>query len=137
MKPTRGPVHDAIPASLKERTQRIRDPIIMIGLESTTGVSTFDMSTHMFDAQAITCTKSDRMAAEVRVQNEDALPDVPLPKTFATSKRHANITARELSAPWLISLKQADDTIKVTTRNCIRSAVLPLSRRYRADRVFK
>ncbi len=64
-------------------------------------------------------------------------PDVPLPKTFAKSKRHANVTAQELSERWLIGLTQAHETIKVTTQNCIRSAVLPLSRRYRADRVFE
>ena len=63
--------------------------------------------------------------------------DIPLPKTFATSKRHAGITAQELSERWLIGLTQAHETIKVTTQNCIRSAVLPLSRRYRADRVFE
>ncbi|KAI2511667.1 Reverse transcriptase (RNA-dependent DNA polymerase) [Fragilaria crotonensis] len=97
------------------------------------------MSTHDFDQRDITCVISDRLIAEIRVQREAEGPqppaDVPLPKTFATSKRHSGITAQELSERWLIGLTQAHDTIKVTTQNCVRSAVLPLSRR--SDRVFE
>lgn len=63
--------------------------------------------------------------------------NVPLPRTFASGKRHSNVTAQELSERWFIGLSQAHDTIKVTTQNCTRSAVLPLSCRYRADRVFE
>ena len=97
-------------------------------------VPNFDMSTHNFDARPITCVISDRLIAEVRVQHEqdDLPPDVPLPKTFATSKRHTGVTAQELSERWLIGLTQAHET-----QNCARSAVLQLSRRYRADRVFE
>jgi hypothetical protein len=47
------------------------------------------------------------------------------------------VTAQELSERWFIGLTQARETIKVTTQNVTRSAVLPLSRRYRADRVFE
>ncbi|KAI2495086.1 Reverse transcriptase (RNA-dependent DNA polymerase) [Fragilaria crotonensis] len=98
----------------------------------------FDMSTHNFDARPISCVISDRLIAEVRTQhNIDTVPDVPIPKTFATSKRHTGITAQELSERWLVGLAQAHETIKATTQNCIRSAVLPLSRRYRADRIFE
>ena len=99
--------------------------------------SVFDMSTLNLDSRAITCVISDRLIAEIQVQDDDLPLDVPLPKTFATSKRHTGITAQELSERWLIGLAQAHETIKVTTQNCVRSAVLPLSRRYRADRVFQ
>ena len=99
----------------------------------------FDMSTHNYDVRSISRVISDRFVAEIRVPYEaDNLPpDVPLPKTFATSKRHTGVTAQELSERWLIGLAQAHETIKVTTQNCTRSAVLPLSRRYRADRVYE
>jgi hypothetical protein len=98
----------------------------------------FDMSIHDFDARAISCVLSDRLIAEIRTQHDDDLPlDGPLPKTFATSQRHRGITAQELSERGLIGLTQAHETIKVTTQNCARSAVLPLSRRYHADRVFE
>jgi hypothetical protein len=105
-------------------------------LKTSSDVPLFDMSIHNFDVRALTCVISDRLVAEVHINqhDDDITLDVPLPKTFATSKRHANVTAQELSELWLIGLTQAHETIKVTTQNCIRSAVLPLSRRYRADR---
>jgi hypothetical protein len=125
---------------VEEGRRDVSEVVSQSHLELTlkTDLPPFDMSTHNFDAQAITCAISDRLIAEVRIQHGDIPPDnVPLPKTFATSKRHAGITAQELSERWLIGLTQAHETIKVTTQNCIRSAVLPLSRRYRADRVFE
>ena len=97
----------------------------------------FDLSTHNLDSQGITRVISDRLIAEVRLREDNLPSDVPLPKTFATSKRHAGITAQDLSERWLIGLAQARETIKATTQNCVRSAELPLSRRYRADRVFE
>jgi hypothetical protein len=97
----------------------------------------FDMSTYNFDARSISCVVTDRLIATVNVDGDEAAPDVPMPKTFATSKRHSMVTAQELSERWFIGLAQARETIKVTTLNVTRSAVLPLSRRYQADRVFE
>ena len=96
----------------------------------------FDLSKPDFDTRSISQIISERLIAEVNVEVDELSPDVPLPKTFATSKRHSGISAQELSDRWFIGLAQAYETIKVTTQNFIRSAVLPLSRRYRADRVF-
>ena len=42
-----------------------------------------------------------------------------------------------MSERWFISISQAAKTLKSTTQNLLRSAVLPLSRRYRADRMFR
>jgi hypothetical protein len=70
------------------------------------------------------------LAAEVRIQNKDLPPDVPMPMTFAKSKRHTRIFAQELSKRWLIGLAQAHETIKVTTQNRTRSTVLSLNRQY-------
>ncbi len=100
-------------------------------LKTSSDVPLFDMSIHKFDARALKCVISDRLVAEVHINqhDDDMTLDVLLPKTFATSKRHASVTAQELSERWLIGLTQAHETIKVTTQNCIpRSAVLPLSR---------
>jgi hypothetical protein len=102
--------------------------------------SEFDMSTCNYDERSISCLLTNRMLATVTVdgyEQEASVPDVPLPKTFATTKRHSAVTAQELSERWFIGLTQAHETIKVTTQNVTRSAVLPLSRRYRADRVFQ
>ena len=98
----------------------------------------FDLTTNHIDDRAISRIITERLLAEVRVNGEhEEAADIPLPKTFATSKRHSSVTAEELSERWSIGLAQAHDTIRVTTQNCTRSAVLPLSRRYRADRVFE
>jgi len=52
-----------------------------------------------------------------------------------TSERHHEIDARLLSLKWGIGLEKARDTIKHTTQYNIRSAILPLTRRYRTDLV--
>ena len=62
--------------------------------------------------------------------------DVPVAKTFVSNERHSAINAEDLSDRWNISLAQAQQTLKVTTQPRIRSASLPLSRRYRADRIY-
>ena len=98
----------------------------------------FDMSICNFDERAISCVLTDRLLATVTVEGDEPIvPDVPIPKTFATTKRHSAVLAEELSERWFIGVAQAHETIKVTTQNVTRSAVLPLSRRYRADRVFE
>ena len=62
--------------------------------------------------------------------------DVPLMNTFHSSERHSDVAPHSLSERWGISLVTATKTLKQTTQKFLRSAVLPLSRRYRADRVF-
>ena len=57
--------------------------------------------------------------------------------TFQSSERHTDVSPQDLSERWNISIQQATATLKKTTQRFIRSAVLPLSRRYRADRMFK
>jgi hypothetical protein len=105
-------------------------PVYEIGSVGTFNLSTTDGSEH------ITRTIVERLISEVRASGEER-PDVPLPRTFTSDKRHSGVSAKDLSERWFIGLSQAQETIKVTTQNCTRSAVLPLSRRYRADRVFE
>jgi len=50
-----------------------------------------------------------------------------------TSERHHGVNARLLSLKWGIGLEKAKNTINHTTQMNIRSAVLPLTRRYRTD----
>ena len=77
----------------------------------------------------------ERVIAEVRV--ESVLDDVPSRRTFVSNERHTRVSPAELSERWGIGLSQATKTIQVTTQKGMRSAILPLSRRYRADRVFE
>ena len=56
--------------------------------------------------------------------------------TFVSQKRHTQISPDQLSERWNIGLNQAKKTLQVTTQKVIRSAILPLSRQYRTDRMF-
>jgi Reverse transcriptase (RNA-dependent DNA polymerase) len=76
----------------------------------------------------------ERIVAEIRV---DMIDDVPTRRTFVSAERHLGVSAQELSDRWCIGLKQAENTIKITTQLATRSATMPLSRRYRADRIFE
>jgi hypothetical protein len=61
---------------------------------------------------------------------------VPPIKNFVSTKRHSDITAADLSHQWRIGIKQAQDTLDTTTQSFSRSSLLPISRRYRNDRMF-
>ena len=53
--------------------------------------------------------------------------------SVTTNERHHKLTPESLSRKWNIGLKTARQTIKATTQLGIRSAVGPLTRRYRTD----
>ena len=59
------------------------------------------------------------------------------PKAFISTERHTNTTPEDLSETWNISVEQAAMTLQATTQNHVRSAVMPLSRRYRTDRMYE
>ena len=78
-----------------------------------------------------------RPQAKVTVSaTETATDDVPLRRTFVSTERHQKLTADQLSETWCIGPRRAKETLKATTQRGVRSAILPLSRRYRADRMF-
>ena len=62
--------------------------------------------------------------------------DVKETPTFQSKSRHTDVSPEDLSQRWHISVAQAAKTIKCTTQKFLRSAILPLSRRYRSDRMF-
>ena len=70
---------------------------------------------------------------ELPVSVQAVRPDVPLPKTFLSNERHSSVMPQDLSERWMIGLDQAHHTLKKTTQFLVRTAVLPLSRRYKAD----
>ena len=72
--------------------------------------------------------------AEVTVPS--TLQDVPSVRTFQSKERHSTVTPSDLSERWCIGLGQAIQTLKATTQQLVRSAILPLARRYHADRMF-
>ena len=93
-------------------------------------VSSASTRTMEFDPDTVV----ERIIAEIRV---DMLDDVPTRRTFVSKERHLGVSAQDLSDRWCIGLKQAENTIRVTTQMATRSATMPLARRYRADRVFE
>jgi hypothetical protein len=63
--------------------------------------------------------------------------DIKAPCTFLSDDCHSNTTPVDLSERWGLSVAQAALTLKATTRHLLRSALMPLARRYRADRMFQ
>ena len=62
--------------------------------------------------------------------------DIPARRSFISTDRHKKLTAESISELWGIGKSRAMATIDATTQNGTRSAILPLSRRYRADRRY-
>lgn len=57
-------------------------------------------------------------------------------RTFVRDERHMKVTAEMLAEKFGISIPRAQRTLRVTTQRGVRSAILPISRRYGADRMF-
>jgi hypothetical protein len=79
----------------------------------------------------IASIKTTRQTSQVEVQ------DVPQLKTFQSKGRHSSVSPESLMERWQCGLEAATETLKRTTQRLARSAVMPLARRYRADRVFQ
>ena len=62
--------------------------------------------------------------------------DVPNQRTFISRDRHTRVTEDVLAERFGISQKTARATLAATLQNGTRSAILPLSRRYKADRQY-
>ena len=56
--------------------------------------------------------------------------------TFLSNNRNSSTTAEDISYRWGLSISQASLTLNATTQKLTISAILPLARRYRADRMF-
>ena len=63
--------------------------------------------------------------------------DIPSFKTFTSKDRHNMVTPEDISNRWFIGLAQANKTIKHTTQRILWSAILPLARRYKVDRMYE
>ena len=71
-----------------------------------------------------------------RSEYDDTLEDLPTRQTYTSKDRHSKISAEVLSHRFGISLDRARATLDATYQRGTRSAILPLSRRYRADRQY-
>ena len=61
--------------------------------------------------------------------------DIPVRRTFISGDRHVKLNANKLAELWCIGTQRAQATMMATTQHGIRSALLPISRRYRSDRM--
>ena len=76
-------------------------------------------------------TFAERLISLVQVHDPNVdKADVPSAQTFHTKERKTTVTAADLSERWFIGLAQAEKTICATTQRLLRSAILPLVRRY-------
>ena len=81
---------------------------------------------------------SIRLISAVQIDDPFQLKeDVSSSNTFHTSERKSTVSASNLSERWFIGLKQATQTIKSTSQRLLRLSILPLARRYRADRMYE
>jgi hypothetical protein len=80
----------------------------------------------------------NRLISSVKISKvEVQVQDVPAARTFESKERQTLVTPEDLSEQWSIGLGQARETLKRTTQRILRLAVMPLARRYRADRIFE
>ena len=63
--------------------------------------------------------------------------DVPERRTFVSTERHTKVTEDTLAERFGIGIQRARATLRVTTQRGMRSAILPIARRYKADRFFQ
>jgi hypothetical protein len=87
--------------------------------------------------------KLKKMIGSVKVRSvsrrisQVEVEDLPQAKTFQSKGRHSSITPEDISERWQIGLVQAKETLKRMVQRLWRLAVMPLARRYRADRMFE
>lgn len=75
-----------------------------------------------------------RKLAPVNVTS--VIDNVSKKRTFVSTEQHTKITVDKLVERFCIGPLKAEETLKVTTQRGLRSAILPILRRYWADRMF-
>ena len=80
---------------------------------------------------------SVKRVSKVIEDDHDLHLDVPARRTFASYDRHNRKSIDAIAEAWGIGPLRAAATMKATTQFGQRSAILPLSRRYKADRRYK
>ena len=79
---------------------------------------------------------TDRFISNVMSKGNYDPNDLPARRTFISTDRHAKIDAINLAEIFGIGFNRAQATLFATTQRGVRSAILPISRRYRADRMY-
>lgn len=114
---------------------------VTLGRVNTTDRNDIVLTEH--DSWLYNVNPSLIMLKELFVQNivshseqDDLHLDVPVRNTFISMDRHTTKSSQSLASLWGIGPLRAKATLRATTQHGSRSAILPLSRRYKADRRF-
>lgn len=126
-----------------EATRTVEEEISRTIGSVQTYVDQTDIGDYATDREAVLYDIGERMIASVKVREvprqvaQVEVQDVPQLKTFQSKGRHSSTSPEELSERWSIGLDQAKETLKRTSQRLVRSAVMPLARRYKADSMFE
>ena len=117
-------------------THRVEEEGHQTQILSTSSISTSanDLTSTIHDPANFHSRLISSIQVHSPTKSSEELPSAP---TFQSKGRHSSVSPQDLSERWFIGLKKAKDTIKNTTQRILRSALLPLARRYRADRMYK
>ena len=95
------------------------------------------LHTSCYDTNTFIQKISSLVGDHTEFASNQNMSDIPIPKTFMSQDCKSFVNPDSLSDKWLIGRQQAQQTIHVTTQRGICLAILPLSRRYRADRFYQ
>ena len=117
-------------------THRVEEEEHQTQILSTSSISTSanDLTSTIHDPANFHTRLISSIQVHAPSKSPDELPSVP---TFQSKGRHSSVSPQDLSERWFIGIKKAKDTIKNTTQRILRSALLPLARRYRADSMYE
>ena len=126
--------HNVVFPTHRVEEEEHQPQISQISSISSLSLSTNDLTSTIHDP----ATFHSRLISSVQVDAPSkSLEELPLAPTFQSKGRHSSVSPQDLSERWFIGLKKAKDTIKNTTKQILCSALLPLVRRYRADRMYE
>ena len=98
-----------------------------------------DYDTTLIDIDPNYVMLKERLIEKVltdRYANHDNTETMMARRSYTSKGRHKQLTSLQLAEDWCIGYRRAEATLKATTQNATRSAILPISRRYRADRRY-
>ena len=61
---------------------------------------------------------------------------IPERRSFVSGDRHRKVTAEVLAGRFCIGTERAKATMQATTQQVVRLVLLPISRKYKADRMY-
>ena len=126
--------HNVVFPTHRVEEEEHQPQISQISSISSLSLSASDLTSTIHDP----VTFHSRLISSVQVHAPSKSPEeLPSAPTFQSKGRHSSVSPQDLSERWFIGLKKAKDTIKNTTQRILHSALLPLARRYRADRMYE